>query len=505
MLFCVKTPISKLYVFGIALLLAATLAGCGSSGGGTTKKPDPPTMPEPTPQEQCEAAGGRWNADETCTSAEDLEAERVAMVAAVTKAAGTKETAIAAEAAQANDAGLGGSAADGTAITTYSIAISRDADGTKVMITDSALAGADDPKFMQAEDLGGGSTMHARAMEADADGNVVEEVVIVSTDIEAPRPTAFATVAGQALNARDLDDSVDADGDGDATNDFTALTVDGTSTTVVAGVMASRFESSTQAQLTFAFDDASTTDEDEADEVAGTYNGAMGTYRCDGASDCTVDINAMGEISAMSAGWVFIPAADSMSSVPDSDYLHYGFWLKNTTDKDGVVTYNEVETFAGSSLPVATNTVNGSASYKGGATGVYVRNVYNPDRTLDTATSGHFTADVSIMAYFGGDDVAVSKQNSIEGTIDNFVLSGGEDTGSWSVEVEADISGAILDGGTAKGGGAGDGSITGTFHGDDSVDVNGTATPIGHKVLVGEFNAEFTNGSVAGAYGARRE
>ena len=31
-----------------------------------------------------------------------------------------------------------------------------------------------------------------------------------------------------------------------------------------------------------------------------------------------------------------------------ADYLHYGFWLKRTTDADGMDTYNEVETFAGS-------------------------------------------------------------------------------------------------------------------------------------------------------------
>ena len=38
------------------------------------------------------------------------------------------------------------------------------------------------------------------------------------------------------------------------------------------------------------------------------------------------------------------------SDVADADYLHYGFWLARTS-KDGVVTsYDEVETFAGSSL-----------------------------------------------------------------------------------------------------------------------------------------------------------
>ena len=39
----------------------------------------------------------------------------------------------------------------------------------------------------------------------------------------------------------------------------------------------------------------------------------------------------------------------------------------------------------------------GSASYAGGATGVYVKNVHNSDATIDTATSGHFTADASLM------------------------------------------------------------------------------------------------------------
>ena len=45
----------------------------------------------------------------------------------------------------------------------------------------------------------------------------------------------------------------------------------------------------------------------------------------------------------------------------------------------------------------------GSATYKGGSVGVYVKNVYNPDRTIASATSGHFTAAATLTAYFGGD------------------------------------------------------------------------------------------------------
>ena len=104
------------------------------------------------------------------------------------------------------------------------------------------------------------------------------------------------------------------------------------------------------------------------------------------------------------------PIAGAKSDVADADYLHYGFWLKRTTDEDGVLTYNEVETFAGSSIAraVALIEVEGTAEYNGGATGVYVKNVYNPDRTIASATSGFFTANANLMAYFGGDDVKPS-------------------------------------------------------------------------------------------------
>ena len=44
---------------------------------------------------------------------------------------------------------------------------------------------------------------------------------------------------------------------------------------------------------------------------------------------------------------------------------------------------------------------NGTASYEGGAVGVYVKNAFDSDGVIDTATSGHFKADASLMAYFG--------------------------------------------------------------------------------------------------------
>ena len=97
--------------------------------------------------------------------------------------------------------------------------------------------------------------------------------------------------------------------------------------------------------LTFDNDDTTTNNEDEAFETAGTYNGAMGTYRCNGTSACTVTLaRAMGEVSItdMSGGWIFTPDAGATSDQPDYDYLRYGFWLMRTTDEDGVLEYDEV-------------------------------------------------------------------------------------------------------------------------------------------------------------------
>ena len=66
-----------------AAVLAFGLAACG--GGDDEMAMD---MPEPTPQEMCEADGGRYNADMTCTSAAELavEMEQNSIAAAISMA-----------------------------------------------------------------------------------------------------------------------------------------------------------------------------------------------------------------------------------------------------------------------------------------------------------------------------------------------------------------------------------------------------------------------------------
>ena len=470
------------------------------------------------------STGGMVMAGNSADHQMTIDAAAAAAIELATSNAMTKTDAIAMEAGQEADAGPGG-----TGVTDHVIAIARDNDGTTVTITVDGAAEDAEGFVDQEMDLGAGNSMHVRdnTVEPDEDSDVVpdtvEEVMIVTTDIEAPTPTPFADVNDQDLNARDLDATMDGDDmDGDDANDFTALNV---TTANIGQVMSSAFTAGTAAELMFNADDDQTDDMDEAFEAAGTYNGADGTYRCHTGNECTVTLDGDGMITAMSTGWIFTPDEGAMSPVADADYLHYGVWLMRTTDEDGT-TYDEVQTFAGASdgLPASSSVaqVTGSASYEGGATGVYTRNHEYDSATgdLTNATSGHFTADVALTATFGqvNDDndegtIAENLLNTLTGTIDDFTLNpsmpgGPEPANEWSVNLVGDIvANAGTASGTANGGGA-EGSFSATFHGDvtevdHDMDPDTDMVAPYPSAVVGEFDANFGNGSVAGGFGAR--
>ena len=374
----------------------------------------------------------------------DNEEKRVAD----TMAAATKATAIATEAAQAvtggtvgtdgaggADAGLGGSV-DGVAPTDsqvageYNLAVEHG----KTTITVEGATAEMNEEFVLAMDFGDGRTMHTRTHEADTTGNVMTEVAIVATTIEAPMDVPFAMfavvdAAGTRTTPQALDTSTDTTNDTPtATNE--ALLVE---TADVAHIRSSGLTSAGSGTVTYGGDDPDDMT-DSAYTATGTYNGSPGTYMCNGgATDCTVTYDAMGMITAVGGGaWVFTPDAGATTSQPDYDYLTYGFWLKRTTDAMGAVTYNEVETFAMSRMDASDgttlNTVNGSASYSGGAVGVYVRDVYSEGGgMLESSTSGHFSATATLTANFQGNSIPVDIHNTVTGSITNFELSGGED------------------------------------------------------------------------------
>ena len=458
-----------------------------------------------------------------------------------TAAAATKRTAIGVEAGQETDAadGLGGSDAPITedgAVGEYTLSIKHG----ETSITVEGATDAADVKFMQAMDFRDGRTMHTRTMDADADGNVMTEVAIVSTDIKAPRAVAFAKWeddAGEAphtITVRQDGQDVDTDNPADS-----HLVEAGAGNVNLPLIMSATFagppvgSSSSSATHNFLPADDDADDETlgnqprEAAMVDGTYRGADGTYTCSGTGDdanCSVTVNDKGVVAGITGRWIFTPDMGATSDQADYQYLSYGFWLMKTTDADGATTYNEVETFAEATgfdetTADGIDDVEGTAMYKGGSVGVYVKDVLDDQATIVSSTSGHFSADVELTATFGG-NVLPNDQFTIGGEITGFVLQHGE-ANDWAVGLGlADFSGGRADGGapgeslpgdshtnTFSGVAIGDstaaaGSWSGTFHGvagEVGTDPVVNTKPV---AVVGEFNANFRDGTAAGGFGA---
>ena len=212
-----------------------------------------------------------------------------ALIVAKTAEAGTKVKAIGAEYRQEMNAGIGGSLPTNVVDSTYSMTIERPRSGTEIKIADIANAAEDDPKFAQAMDFGGGRTMHVRTMEATDEGDVVEEVVIVKTDIDAPKATAFAKAHPLGVNPK-------TDGGGDNQS----LVINAANS---AMIMTDGVASTGAGMISFLAavpDNTGTPDKDEtvaAFETAATFNGAPGTLKCAGTIDCTVTFDADGDIT----------------------------------------------------------------------------------------------------------------------------------------------------------------------------------------------------------------
>ena len=456
-----------------AAVLAFGLAACSSSSSDddqVAKKPPvvlPPTDdPPPTDDE----------------------------IAAATKEAGTKAVAIG---VIMGAAGLGGTG-DGVAPTVvqvlgeYNLAIKHG----ETSITVEGASPDDDVKFTQARDFGDGRTMHTLTKDADADGNVMTEVAIVSTDIEAPTDIPFVMADGKGRWMLEVGE------------EFLTFVTDHSG---LAMLTDSRVDLPAPSGSVTLMGDIATTKDVKENEYRGTFDGAEGKFTCIGTVAAGCDVTVLdGEITSM-VNVHFTPDEDVTVEEDDADYLYYGFWLKKTTDEDGVLTYDEVATFADSKVGATRSVaeVDGIAVYNGGSVGVYVKNVYNPDRTIASATSGHFRADAMLTATFG--DVVVEQKgtiapnllNTLTGTIDNFVLQH-EEENSWSVNLQGAIDaddGTVTSADGATGGGA-PGSWSATFHGPITA-VDGVAPA--PSSVVGEFNANFSDGTAAGGFGARTQ
>lgn len=245
--------------------------------------------------------------------------------------------------------------------------------------------------------------------------------------------------------------------------------------------------------------------------ISGTYHGVSGEYRCTPGTgnNCAAQKVAEGfnlggvtSANAFDAGnavWTFKPTDPEarVMSTPDTDYLSYGWWLHKAAN-DGAFTASAFVLEKGTvEAASGLDTLQGSATYRGGAAGKYALST-----TVGTNDAGHFTARATLNADFS--------DNSVTGTIDHFRGADGESR-DWSVELkEAALSATGEITRTAAGQENNDTVWTiGGTAGDASGEWSGSLRDNGAdgvpKVGTGTFHTTYGNdGQMVGAFGVNK-
>ena len=467
------------------------------------------------------AAGTALTAAERASASETIAAAERTLV--------TRRAAITARRADAKAMAAALTAAPGTTFDANLTAIPALVDGGTV-----SIAGYERSTTDSASAIAGWAGSVHEDVTRDADGTTVIErdTVVIYTDKAAPksaRYTAYyargatiapATGASAGFSWRPW---VGVEAVSDDTNGILGLT-EGVAIGAadVDRLFGAGDFGAGQEKLPQEGDNRTYADEDDATvgvqvEIAGSFHGVAGRFTCNGTS-CTAETTNAGALTLAGDGavWSFVPSVTNVSvagAQEDADYLDFGYWSEWDADggTGGSQAYTVEAFFKGKDPHDAVASVEGTASYSGKAVGLYARQVYDGNTLLDDR-SGRFTADVALRAYFGGGAVAPDDQNSIGGTVSGFMDGGREIDSGWSVTLNKigggtggtgtfDTSGGTFTEGTTAGGGTA-GTWSGAFYGDDTAVDNVTPQP---GSVAGEFTAGFHNGSVVGAFGARKQ
>jgi hypothetical protein len=249
--------------------------------------------------------------------------------------------------------------------------------------------------------------------------------------------------------------------------------------------------------------------------IAGSYHGVSGTYSCTptGTAICASRVAADGfelgtvpsatdnTFSVSTNGWTFKPGNPNarVLSTDDNIYASYGWWLYTADDGDLIASAFAEDRGA---VPDASglDTLQGTATYKGGAAGKYALS----SSIGGTNDAGDFTAKATLNADF--------TDNSITGTIDNFMGDDGM-MRPWSVELKESMIG---DGGILNTTGQADGAAAETVWtiggnaADASGEWSGSLLDDGDddvpQVATGTFYSEYGRaGRMVGAFGANKQ
>ena len=245
-------------------------------------------------------------------------------------------------------------------------------------------------------------------------------------------------------------------------------------------------------------------------DIDGSYHGVDGTYSCEPATPadgCSATVAARG-FTLGGGTWTFRPgnANARVIDMTDSAYASYGWWI-HKTENDKTYTASVFVDERGTEDAPATglDTLNGTATYMGGAAGKYSLT----SRTGGTNDAGHFTARATLEANFTTNDGTDTTTNAITGTIDNFIGADGQSR-DWEVDLRGSPiadTGGIGDttdgtvwtiGGTAS---AADGQWSGTLrsNGTDGVPQVATGT------FYSTYGTAGGEGRMIGAFGANKQ
>ena len=335
-----------------------------------------------------------------------------------------------------------------------------------------------------------GYTMSAAPEEiADWRGRTLEkdgDTTVIYTNIEDEVPTSlddlYARASGLPKAAQTY--SVTADGTGSTIDWSDATRADDVTTETGTG-------------------------DDQVTSFAGSVRGVDGTFSC---TEGTCDAPTPNDDGAITSNqmWSFAPDdPGAMIQVKDTAYVSFGWWL-NAMGTDGDYVFDAFASATGMvDNTQAADTVDGSATYKGGAAGKYAMQ----STTDDSASGGHFTATATLMANFDANTAAADQDPntagvSIGGSITDF-MTGDMSRPNWKVTLTApeatasvgEITGAVA---TWKTGGAvdGTGNWNANFHGIEEDTMHPMAA-------TGEFNAAIpATGEIArisGAFAATKQ
>ncbi len=250
----------------------------------------------------------------------------------------------------------------------------------------------------------------------------------------------------------------------------------------------------------------------------GRFDGADGTYWCNTAGGCDVSTDADGNLSVdAGADLYFTPDAAAEVDVPDPDYVYFGYWINETTD-GGDPVFEISGLYGGVEYPTYADVgmLEGSATYAGATTGLYVRRWTDANNVVLRRRTGQFTAGVTLSANFGGGGIAPNDRFMISGTISNFMDGNGAIDSNWRLQLgradfAADGNGYTSFAGTTQdvaGNGMPGTADPGNWSGHLLGEVNTLAPsdPESHPSgVAGIFHGNFNNGDVIGAFGAERQ